>query len=101
MSLHVDQRKCLLEEDDQHAAGNTVLIEPIFVHVRLLREHERSVLKTYYAKLLETRKEQRQTGPISPRQVGFARRYPKSVPAARPLPPGQILGTETRLNRVS
>ena len=45
MGLHVDQSEGLLEKDYEHAAWNTVLIKAVFVHVRLLRKHERSVFK--------------------------------------------------------
>ena len=45
MRLHVDQSEGLLKEDNEHAAGNTVLIKAVFVHVRLLRKDERRVFK--------------------------------------------------------
>ena len=45
VGLHVDQSESLLEEHYENAAWNTVLIKAVFVHVRLLRKHERRVFK--------------------------------------------------------
>ena len=45
--LHVDQSQRFLKEDNEHSAGNPVLIKAVFVHVRLLREDERRVFKAY------------------------------------------------------
>lgn len=47
VGLHVDQSESLFEKDYQHAAGDPVLIKAVFVHVRLLRKHERGVFKAY------------------------------------------------------
>ena len=47
MGLHVDKSERLLEKNYEHSAGNPVLIEAVFVHVRFLRKRERRVLKAY------------------------------------------------------
>ena len=43
----MDQSEGLLEEDNEHSAGNSVLIEAVFVHICFLRKHERRVIKAY------------------------------------------------------
>lgn len=43
--LHVDERQCLLKENNEHARGDSVLIESVFDHVRLLRENKRRMFK--------------------------------------------------------
>jgi hypothetical protein len=38
--LQMDQRECFLEKDNEHAAGNAVVVEAVLVHVRLLSKNE-------------------------------------------------------------
>ena len=47
MRFHVDESQGLLKEDYEHPWGNSVLVEPVLVHVRLLGEGKRSVFETY------------------------------------------------------
>ena len=52
MRLHVDQSEGFFEKNYEHSARDPVLIKSVFMHVRLLRKHERWVLKAYtYAKM--------------------------------------------------
>ena len=45
VGLHVDQSEGFLEKDNKHSTGNPILVEAVFVHIRLLRKGERRVLK--------------------------------------------------------
>jgi hypothetical protein len=47
VGFHVNQGECFLEEHDEHAGGDTVLIESVLVHVGLLRKDKGRMLKTY------------------------------------------------------
>jgi len=49
----VDKREGLFEENYEHSTRNSVLIELIVVHVGLLREYKRGVLKAYMNCMLE------------------------------------------------
>ena len=43
----MDQSECFLQENYEHSAGNPILIKSVFMHVCLLRKHERRVFKAY------------------------------------------------------
>lgn len=47
VGFHVNEGEGLLEEDDEHAGGDPVLVKAVFVHVGFLGEHEGGVLETY------------------------------------------------------
>jgi hypothetical protein len=43
----MNEEECLLEEGDEQACGDPIVVVLILMHVRLLSEHERRVLKAY------------------------------------------------------
>ena len=47
MRFHVDQRQRFLQENNEHATWNPVLIEPILMHIGFLCKHERCVFEAY------------------------------------------------------
>lgn len=47
MGFHMNQGECLLEEHDEHAGGDSVLIESVLVHVGFLSKDKGRVFETY------------------------------------------------------
>lgn len=64
--LHVDQSEGLLEEHNEHSAGDPILIKAVFMHVRLLCKHKRWVLKAYTIAQIKTSQNQPSSCPIRP-----------------------------------
>lgn len=54
MRFHVNQSQRLLEENNEHATRNSILIEAILMHIGLLCKHERCVLETYKQFIVNT-----------------------------------------------
>jgi hypothetical protein len=47
MRLHVDEEQGLLEERDEEAGGDSIVVVLVLMHVGFLGEDERRVLKAY------------------------------------------------------
>lgn len=47
----MDERQGLLKEHNEHAAGDAILVEPVFVHVGFLGENKLGMLEAYHRSL--------------------------------------------------
>ena len=45
------EREGLLKENNKHAAGDAILVEPVFVHVGFLGENKLGMLEAYHRSL--------------------------------------------------
>ena len=51
MRFHMYEREGLLKENNEHAAGDAILVEPVFVHVGFLGENKLGMLEAYHRSL--------------------------------------------------
>lgn len=51
MRFHMYEREGLLKENNEHAAGDAILVEPVFVHVGFLGKNKLGMLEAYHRSL--------------------------------------------------